>query len=240
MFGRNTGSSEPQVNGLQNPMPGTNHHTNQNTDHNGGYGDGPGTLTTRGRPPQENGMRPASASHANMSSVISNDLTIIGQSITIVSQGHVQIDGAVQGNVHGKEVSIGPRGAISGTVMAESVEVHGQLQGSIRSPSVTLHSTARVEGDIHHLKLAISEGAEFDGRVRRPKDVSELQPILDPAKLAADSGMPAPATPADTPPQHPAAQVASAQRQPAQPPMSVPTPSSGATAPMVAASGSKF
>jgi cytoskeletal protein CcmA (bactofilin family) len=31
-----------------------------------------------------------------------------------------------------------------------------------------------VEGDIHHLSLAIEEGAQFDGRCRRPADASEL------------------------------------------------------------------
>jgi cytoskeletal protein CcmA (bactofilin family) len=50
---------------------------------------------------------------------------------------------------------------------------------------VTLHPTAQVDGDIYHQTLSISEGAIFDGRVRRPKDPSELQPILDPALVAS-------------------------------------------------------
>lgn len=127
------------------------------------------------------------------SSVISNDLTIIGQAITIVSQGHVQIDGAVQGNVHGKQVSIGQNGAITGTVMAETVEIRGQLQGAVRSPTVVLHPTARVEGDIHHHNISIAEGAEFDGSVRRSATPADLTPVLDPAAIAAQSDLPPPA-----------------------------------------------
>jgi cytoskeletal protein CcmA (bactofilin family) len=36
-----------------------------------------------------------------------------------------------------------------------------------------------VEGDIFHQTLSISEGAQFDGRVRRAKDTAEIAPNLD-------------------------------------------------------------
>jgi cytoskeletal protein CcmA (bactofilin family) len=41
--------------------------------------------------------------------------------------------------------------------------------------TVALQASARVEGDIHHMSLAIEQGAEFDGRCRRPQDASELK-----------------------------------------------------------------
>jgi cytoskeletal protein CcmA (bactofilin family) len=44
---------------------------------------------------------------------------------------------------------------------------------------VALQASARVEGDIHHLSLAIEQGAEFDGRCRRPGNPSELQIDLE-------------------------------------------------------------
>ena len=188
MFGRNSPeNSQPNGNGLPGQAAGVSRADNQ-PHHN--YSNNNGGQGMRNQ--MQTAPLAAVSTPGSKSSVISNDLTIIGQSITIVSQGHVQIDGAVQGNVHGKQVSIGPLGAITGTVMAENVEVRGQLQGSIRSPAVTLHPTAQVEGDIHHRSLTISEGAEFDGRARRPKDAGELQPILDPAMLAAQSGVPHP------------------------------------------------
>ena len=117
------------------------------------------------------------------SSVIGTDLTILGEKITIISQNKLQIDGDVRGDVNGKQVVIGEDGSVIGTVSAESIEVRGGVRGAIRAQSVMLHPTAEVEGDIFHQTLSISEGAQFDGRVRRAKDANELDPQLDPSSF---------------------------------------------------------
>ena len=108
-------------------------------------------------------------------SVISNDLRIIGQDLRIISQGTLQVDGEVEGDVVGSEVIIGELGKVTGTVAAEQVTVRGKISGAIRAVNVVLQSSALVEGDIHHMQLAIEQGASFDGRCRRPADPSELR-----------------------------------------------------------------
>lgn len=112
-------------------------------------------------------------------SLIGTDLTILGEKITIISQNRVQIDGDVRGDVNGRQVVIGEEGSVIGTVCAEQIEVRGGIRGAIRAQTVMLHPTAEVEGDIFHQTLSISEGAQFDGRVRRAKDANELKPNLD-------------------------------------------------------------
>ena len=112
-------------------------------------------------------------------SVISNDLKIIGQSLRIISRGTLQVDGEVEGDVGGAEIIIGEEGEVTGTVAAERVIVRGRISGVIRAMTVALQPSARVEGDIHHMSLVIEQGAEFDGRCRRPADASELQLDLD-------------------------------------------------------------
>jgi cytoskeletal protein CcmA (bactofilin family) len=126
-----------------------------------------------------------SASAPSGTSVIGTDLTILGDRITIISANKLQVDGDVRGNVHGKQVLITEQGSVVGMVCAEKIEVRGAVRGSIRAVSVTLHATALVEGDIMHQKLAISEGAKFDGRVRRSDDTAELTPVLDPEAIAS-------------------------------------------------------
>jgi cytoskeletal protein CcmA (bactofilin family) len=125
------------------------------------------------------GFNGAGAQESARVSVISNDLKIIGQGLKIISQGTLQIDGEVQGDVIGNEVIVGELGQVAGTVAAERVTVRGKISGAIRSLSVTLQSSARVQGDIHQMSLFIEQGAEFDGRCRRPADTSELKINLD-------------------------------------------------------------
>jgi cytoskeletal protein CcmA (bactofilin family) len=85
----------------------------------------------------------------------------------------------VHGDIHGRQVVIGEEGSVIGTVNADAIEVRGGVKGAIKAATVTLHPTAQVEGDITHQTLAISEGAQFDGRVRRAKDPADLKPNLD-------------------------------------------------------------
>jgi cytoskeletal protein CcmA (bactofilin family) len=112
-------------------------------------------------------------------SIISNDLKIIGQGLKIISRGVLQVDGEVEGDVAGAEVIIGDQGKVTGTVAAERVIVRGRTSGVIRAMTVALQASARVEGDIHHMSLTIEQGAEFDGRCRRPADASELRVDLE-------------------------------------------------------------
>lgn len=146
-------------------------------------GGAPSGPASRSRP---SSFEPVSATTSGSGiSVIGNDLTLLGEKITIISQNKLQVDGHVRGNVHGKQVLITEHGSVVGMVCAERIEVRGAVRGSIRAVSVTLHATAQVEGDIMNQTLAISEGASFDGRVRRSADTAELMPVLDPEAVAS-------------------------------------------------------
>lgn len=110
--------------------------------------------------------------------MIGKDLHIAGEKIIIVCQSRLQVDGEIVGDLAGREVVIGETASVTGSVSAQSIEVRGKVNGGIRGTSVSLKPTARVEGDIVHQTLIIAEGAQFDGRVRRAKDDSEVQPTL--------------------------------------------------------------
>ncbi len=131
---------------------------------------------------------PVSAAASIGESVIGEDLSIVGEKITVISQSRVKVNGTIQGDVNGQEVIVGPSGHVIGTVTANYIQVDGVINGALRGASVTLMPSARVDGDIFHQKLAISEGAQFDGRVRRPQDSSEITPNLDAESLKGSSG----------------------------------------------------
>jgi cytoskeletal protein CcmA (bactofilin family) len=123
-------------------------------------------------------------------SVIGKDLKILGQGLKIISQGTIQVDGEVEGDVRGSEVIIGDTGQVTGMVAAERVIVRGKISGVIKGVTVALQASSKVVGDIHHMSLAIEQGAEFDGRCKRPSDPNELN--LDAPAQPGPQGAPIP------------------------------------------------
>jgi cytoskeletal protein CcmA (bactofilin family) len=100
-------------------------------------------------------------------SVIGTDLTIMGN---LVSRGEVQVDGEVQGDIHGTNIVIGEKARITGAIVGEEVVVRGHVLGSIRGKRVMLQSSSHVEGDVFHQALSIEQGAFFEGKSRRSED----------------------------------------------------------------------
>jgi cytoskeletal protein CcmA (bactofilin family) len=126
-------------------------------------------LTQAGVPPPlaarpSTGPRPG---ERNPPSVIGPDLTIMGN---LVSRGEVQVDGEIQGDIHGTNIVIGERARITGSVIADEVVVRGHVMGSVRGKRVMLQSSSHVEGDIYHASIAIEQGAYFEGKSRRSDD----------------------------------------------------------------------
>lgn len=97
-------------------------------------------------------------------SVIGPDVTVLGN---LVSRGELQVEGEIQGDLHGTHVVIGERARIEGGVTGEEVVVRGHVNGSVRGRKVMLQSSSHVEGDVHHHSFAIEQGAYFEGKSRR-------------------------------------------------------------------------
>lgn len=115
--------------------------------------------------------RPAMSSAPRASdrnvSMIGPDLTITGN---LISKGEVQVDGTVEGDIHGSNVVIGERATIHGSIISDEVVVRGHVIGEVRAKRVMLQSTSQVEGDIFHQSLSIEQGALFEGKSRRTAD----------------------------------------------------------------------
>lgn len=123
--------------------------------------------------------RPIGSRQDGTLSIIGNDLTIVGQGLKIVTRGTLQVEGKIEGDVIGNEVIIGEKGQVTGVVSGQSVVVHGAVAGTVRGVNVALKSGARVDGDVLHHQLSVEQGAHLDGRVKRPADPAELEPVLD-------------------------------------------------------------
>ena len=94
-------------------------------------------------------------------SIISQGTHIVGD---ITTDGEVQIDGKVEGNIRCRSLIVADTGEVSGKVACESVSLHGTLTGTVHGKSVNLSSTARMVGDVTHETLTIEPGAHFKGQ----------------------------------------------------------------------------
>ena len=97
-------------------------------------------------------------------SVVANNMNVLGN---IVSDGILDIDGQVDGNVRGHSVTVRPNGRIRGDLVAQEVFVHGTVDGLIKAENVTVFASATVRGTIMHESLTIEDGARVDGKLKR-------------------------------------------------------------------------
>lgn len=93
--------------------------------------------------------------------IIAQGTKIVGD---IASQGPFRIDGTVEGNVKTSgKVVVGKSGLIKGTLQGENADFEGKFSGKlILSGTLTLKSTALIEGEVHISKLAVEPGATFN------------------------------------------------------------------------------
>lgn len=143
-------------------------------------------------PVQDTIRAAASKPAARAASIICSDVKING---SVVSDGALQIDGVVDGDVSATDITIGASGQITGEVKAEVVKVKGRIKGSIRARKVELETGAHVKGDIVHASLQIQSNAVFEGQVKHAEDpLRETGPIAAAAPVAPVTAEPRPAS----------------------------------------------
>ena len=116
-------------------------------------------------------------------SILSGNLRVTG---SLVTEGDIQIDGIVDGDVTSGSVTVGTSGSVSGEIKADTARILGRVQGRITARSVMLMSTAHVEGDVLHETISIENGAKIDGRYGplKPKIEAVVTPPATPKRLA--------------------------------------------------------
>lgn len=95
----------------------------------------------------------------------------------IVASGDFRLDGKLEGNIqlNGKLV-IGDSGVVNGNVLCQNANIIGTVNGNISVKELlSLHSTARVRGDILINNLSIEPGAMFTGKCRMIDEVRAQQ-----------------------------------------------------------------
>ena len=96
---------------------------------------------------------------------IGRAVTIKGQ---IFSREDLTIDGEIDGSVelHGHRLTVGPTGRLRARVKARDVVVLGTIHGNVEAADkIELSKDAKLVGDIKTARIAIEDGAYFEGSI---------------------------------------------------------------------------
>jgi cytoskeletal protein CcmA (bactofilin family) len=124
-------------------------------------------------------------------SIISADLRITGN---LKSDGDIQVDGYVEGDIDSATLTVGEGANVKGHISCETVRICGTIDGAVKAKSVVMAKTARVIGDIIHDSLAIEAGAFIEGNIKRlegagrPSNVASSSPAASASSSSGSSG----------------------------------------------------
>jgi cytoskeletal protein CcmA (bactofilin family) len=110
-------------------------------------------------------------------------LRIIGN---LKTDGDIQIDGTIEGDVCSRLLSIGEKAVVNGAIAADTVRIAGTANGEVTARVVQLSGTARVVGDINHQSLSIDAGAYVQGLCRHIEPDAEAPQTSLESQVAKD------------------------------------------------------
>ena len=123
---------------------------------------------------KENGVKIPGSSKGTAPSLLSSDLVITGN---LESDGDMQIDGTIDGDIKSFTLTVSESGVIRGTIDAEEVTIAGSVTGQIKARHVILVKGAKVIADLIQDRLSIEPGAFFEGNCRQYPDENEAEAI---------------------------------------------------------------
>ena len=112
-------------------------------------------------------------------SIISPDLKIVGN---LKSNGEIQIEGTIEGDIDVPLLTVGEQGKVDGSTVAETVRISGTVNGRVQAKTVRLDKSAKVTADITYESLAIEAGAYFEGQVQPLNGASSGSPAASTKK----------------------------------------------------------
>ncbi len=131
------------------------------------------------KPSEPTRRAPSGRSSAQAPSILGSDLIVTGE---INTDGDVQIEGRLDGNIKAATITIGEKGFVNGKIIAGTVHVRGKVTGKIEADSVEIAESANVLADIVQDHLSIANGAFFDGKCTRKTATNSAPKVSLPPK----------------------------------------------------------
>jgi cytoskeletal protein CcmA (bactofilin family) len=112
----------------------------------------------------------------NAINIITKGTTIKGD---IIATGDFRLDGTLEGSIQSNgKIVVGDTGVVNGNILCLNANIIGTVNGNLSVKELlSLHSTARVKGDILINKLSIEPGAVFTGKCCMLDEVRKQQQL---------------------------------------------------------------
>ncbi len=98
------------------------------------------------------------------------ELSLVGSGTVVEgkirTEGSIRIDGKLVGELHAKaNVAVGINGVVEGNLNGKNVSLAGKVIGTVTSTEkLVLEGKSVVKGDVRAARLVVDEGATFDGQ----------------------------------------------------------------------------
>jgi cytoskeletal protein CcmA (bactofilin family) len=124
----------------------------------------PVTRPTETRPAEVRAPEVRAPAAAPRASVLGPTLRFRGE---LSAQEDLVVQGSVEGSItHAQSLTIGSDGSMKGDIRARLIVIDGKVEGDLfATDSVTLRASGKVRGNLFAPRIAIHEGALFQGRV---------------------------------------------------------------------------
>lgn len=110
-------------------------------------------------------------------SLLSKTLKVEGN---LFSEGTVEIEGQIRGNIKGDIVTLRENANVEGDIRANIVNIKGYFKGQIFAEKVNISREARIFGNIQYFSLTVEDGASIEGQFKRVKNKDTMKVVFLP------------------------------------------------------------
>ncbi|WP_245917688.1 bactofilin family protein [Aureitalea marina] len=107
----------------------------------------------------------------------------------IVSSGFFRIDGRIEGNItNPSKIVLGKTGVIVGKMICQDADIEGRFEGNLEvAGTLSLKSSAHIQGDVIVGKLAVEPGATFNATCKMLDGKAPKASVTDTNQVASDN-----------------------------------------------------
>lgn len=111
-----------------------------------------------------------------------NGCLVVGEGVKLSGNFIVpnisSISGTIDGDLTAREVLVGPTGTVTGNVIADMVEVRGEIRESVTSnKALFVRSTGKVIGTIRYAEIEIEKGGDVQGNLNKIDTEAKLESV---------------------------------------------------------------